>query len=64
MLLSLQLSPTLKPLGYRSCQGEATNHIVIVIDTGLEPALDDLTTFRSWGFGHHPALRSRSFAEK
>ena len=35
-----------------------------VIDTGLEPALDNLTTFRSWGLGHHPALRSRSFAER
>ena len=32
-----------------------------VADTGLEPALGNLTTFRSWGLGHHPALRSQPF---
>ena len=33
-----RLSPTFKPLGYRSCQGKATNHNVIVARAGFEPA--------------------------
>ena len=31
------LSPTYKPLGFCSCQGEAINHNVIVVRIGLEP---------------------------
>lgn len=33
--------------GTSRCEG-------LVVDTGLEPALGDLTIFRSWGFGTFP----------
>ena len=32
-----ELSPTYKPLGYLSCQGEATKHTVFVVRVGFEP---------------------------